>query len=129
MNLKARKAAHRAFRDKLRENKRLRKERREARGWKPVAPPSADSRPPGLPPKPIPGTERIARPAPIEVKVALEDATAVLIAAEECMVLARRRKRGKDETVRLYVKHMKARGYSDEEAGLALAVGKAARRA
>lgn len=96
MSLKSRKAKHRAFRDALRERKRLRKERREEQ-------------------------------AALAVKPAIEQATAVLVAAAECYEAARRRKKGKGETYKIYLAKMIERGYTDEEARLALRVGEAAR--
>lgn len=117
MSLKSRKAKHRAFRDALRERKRLRKQRREAQDG------------PFAPPHPSADSGRIAQPPPaqVEVKVALEEATAALVVAAECYEQAKRRKRGKVETEKLYIAHMVKRGYSETEARMALAAGEAAR--
>lgn len=99
MSLKSRKAKHRAFRDALRERKRLRKQRRE-----------------------------IAQPLTRdEILTALDETKAILAAAAECYEQAKRRKRGKAETEKLYIAHMVKRGYSETEARMALAAGEASR--
>lgn len=121
MKLKARKDKHRVFRDKLRERKRLRKERREYQGARAMARSFLES-------ARAPEPDEMKRAMEENLNAALEDVTGVLVAAEECMVLAKRRKRGKDETVGLYVKHMTERGFTEDEARMALSVGEAAAR-